>query len=255
VRYAFGLGLAVSLGAGSAALAQERQPTRRIPVTKEQPPAPDTTQVAPADTAPPAPAPQPEPPPPPPPEPAPAPVDTTPPPMPPMPEPLGARSWWYIGLAGGPTLPLGDVDDFFDLGWNARVPIGWQSLDSPWGIRLDLGYDNLPVDEEAAGDVDASDFKAFSATANLNVRLPWGESRRSAFYLIGGPGLYYLQDFPDDNGEIDNRMKFGANGGAGLEFGFGRRAAFFVEGRYHWISDGLEEFNTTILPITIGFKF
>lgn len=251
VRWMTGAALLLSLGAATAQ-AQERRPTRRIPVTKEQP-APDTVQQAPPDTTPPAPVDTTPPPPPP------APVDTTPPPPPapidttplPPPMPEGWRGGWYIGIAGGPTLPLSDTKDFFKTGWNVRVPIGWMSIDRPIGFRLDLGYDNLPNDEDVG---DFPDLKAFNGTANLTVRLPFGETRRSAFYLIAGPGAYYLQDIPDeDTGDLNNETKFGANGGAGFEFGFGRRSAFFVEARYHRIF--MPDTDIDILPVTAGFRF
>src|SRR5204863_100855 len=47
---------------------------------------------------------------------------------------------FYLGFAAGATVPTGTIGDFYKSGWGAYVPLGWQPMSSPLGVRVDLGY-------------------------------------------------------------------------------------------------------------------
>src|SRR5512138_1579042 len=55
------------------------------------------------------------------------------------------NSGFYMGVAGGSTMPMGDIKtaNAFDMGWNVTVPFGWDFSGIPLGIRFDLAMDNL----------------------------------------------------------------------------------------------------------------
>ncbi|MFL5574637.1 MAG: hypothetical protein ACJ79S_01480 [Gemmatimonadaceae bacterium] len=277
VCWALALSLAAGVAAGEAA-AQERQPrsTRRIPVRKDTTTTPAPTPAP--DTTTPPPAPTPPPPPPPPPAPAPAPPpDTTPVAPPPdttarvtTTENMGERrSGWYFGLAGGATFPVSDTKDGWDTGWNIRVPFGWEQPGRVYALNFDVQYDQLNGKDVNAGlpvlptTITYKDLKIWSGMLDLVLRAPFGAERRSSVYVLGGPGIHYVRDFPrgvDNFGSpgtltpnYDNTWRFGLNGGAGVGIGVGKHAELFVEGRYVyvWTPDNKTQF----IPVTGGLKW
>jgi hypothetical protein len=174
------------------------------------------------------------------------------------------RGGWYLGLGGGPNVPTGDVADIYKTGFNVTVPIGWQPMDSPFGVRFDLGYSRL--NGKSIGSTGLSfqpdDPSIWSATANLTLDLiRWGESRRGALYLVGGGGVFRFTDFfsgdASDN-EVTSAFegnpvtKGGLTGGAGLAFPIGG-ASLFLESRY--TSAFTEGNNTQWVPVVIGLKW
>jgi hypothetical protein len=172
---------------------------------------------------------------------------------------------FYIGLAGGATVPMGSLHDGgYDTGWNVTVPIGWQSSNTPWGLRLDLSYDRLngSTISSAPVSVTLSDANVWSGSLDLTLQFPFGNSG-SSFYLLGGGGLHHFTDVGSDNGSAvidgtplssngDNSLtKAGVNGGAGLNFGFGR-AKLFLESRF--VSVFTEGKNSNYVPIILGVR-
>jgi hypothetical protein len=49
----------------------------------------------------------------------------------------------YLGFAGGPSVPTGDIHNGYDPGFNITLPVGWDSYRLPLGVRFDLSYDRL----------------------------------------------------------------------------------------------------------------
>ena len=177
----------------------------------------------------------------------------------------GARkSGFYVGLGGGPNIPTGTINDVYKTGFNVTVPIGWQPMNSPFGLRLDLSYARL--NGRSAGEngltSQPDDPNIWSAAANATLDLVrFGESRRGALYLVGGGGFYRFTDFfntdrsdndPESAFEGDPVTKGGVTGGAGLAFPIGG-TSFFVESRYtNVFTDGD---NTKWVPVVIGLKW
>jgi hypothetical protein len=50
---------------------------------------------------------------------------------------------FYVGLAGGTSVPSGDVYNGYNPGFNVSIPMGWQPSGSLFGLRLDVAYDRL----------------------------------------------------------------------------------------------------------------
>lgn len=175
------------------------------------------------------------------------------------------RGGFYVGVAGGATVPMGSLHDGgYDTGWNVTVPIGWQSSTTPWGLRLDLSYDRLNGGTIATAPVNVtlSDANVWSGALDLTLQFPFGSSG-SSFYLMGGGGIHHFTDVGSDNGAavIDGTSlassanqsltKAGVNGGAGFNFGFGR-AKLFLESRF--VSVFTEGKNSNFVPIILGVR-
>ena len=174
------------------------------------------------------------------------------------------RGSFYFGLGGGPNIPTGVVNDVYKTGFNVTVPIGWQPMNSPFGLRLDLGYSRLNGRSVGENGLTAQpdDPNIWSATANATLDLVrFGDSRRGALYLVGGGGVYRFTDFYNsDRSDNENDSAFegnpvtkgGLTGGAGLAFPIGG-TSLFVESRYTTaFTDGE---NTKWVPIVFGLKW
>ena len=164
---------------------------------------------------------------------------------------IGRRDGWYFGLAGGVTSPIGDTKDGYDMGWNFRVPVGWQRPGAALGLQLDLQYDRLPAKGDAARDL-----TLWSGMLDAVARFPVGPSGKSGLYVLAGPGLHYVRDVPRAGAaglDYENIWRVGLNAGLGVGVGVGRRGELFAEGRYThvWTPDEALRF----LPVTGGVKF
>jgi hypothetical protein len=164
---------------------------------------------------------------------------------------LFGGSGFYIGLAGGATSPMGDLEDLgYGTGFEVNVPIGWHKPGNALGLRLDLGYSKFDGAEFVNGPVILanSDPKIWSATLNATLKFPLNENRTTNLYAVGGGGLYAFRNFgatsalggflgndvldpQDEAGNETTINKWGANGGLGLEFGVGG-ASLFLESRF-----------------------
>jgi len=194
------------------------------------------------------------------------------------------QSGWYMGLAAGSAMPQDDFDEVgYSSGWNITVPIGFQRLDKPLGVRLDLGYSEFSGGTFNPGglvrsSIPNTDPSVFSAELDLTFRFGLGRSKTTGFYLLGGGGYYHWSDVgfqsglagimgedPTGGGDFDNDLnKFGWNAGAGLEFGVGL-AAIFLESRFVNVigkdDDDFTNFygtrsnNVQWVPIILGVKF
>ncbi len=148
-----------------------------------------------------------------------------------------------IGLAAGAAIPLGDLADLYNTGYNGTVSLGLSSFGSPIGLRFEGMYNKVLGRDDVGNPPDA---RIVAGTANLVYALP-GVGIRP--YLIGGAGYYGLK--PDvDNIESEN--KFGLNGGIGAMFplsGFNT----FIEARLHHVFTDVS--STQFIPVTFGILF
>ena len=147
-----------------------------------------------------------------------------------------------LGISAGAAIPVSDLGDDFNTGWNATVSLGLNSVGTPLGIRFDGMYNGLSPKDG----VDLPDIKIAGANANLVYALP-GTGIRP--YLIGGAGAYGLKvDAPNRDWDT----KFGLNGGIGASFplsGFNT----FVEARLHHVFT--DNTATQFIPVTFGNSF
>ena len=148
-----------------------------------------------------------------------------------------------IGLAAGAAIPLGDLADLYNTGYNGTVSLGLSSFGSPIGLRFEGMYNKVLGRDDVGNPPDA---RIVAGTANLVYALP-GVGIRP--YLIGGAGYYGLK--PDvDNIESENKL--GLNGGIGAMFplsGFNT----FIEARLHHVFTDVS--STQFVPVTFGILF
>lgn len=147
-----------------------------------------------------------------------------------------------LGISAGAAIPVSDLGDDYNTGWNGTVSLGFNSYGSPLGFRVDGMYNSMSPQAR----VNLPDVKISSANANLVYALP-GTGIRP--YLIGGAGIYGLKV---DVAGASTTTKLGLNGGIGASFplsGFNT----FVEARLHHVfSDNVA---TQFIPVTFGISF
>jgi hypothetical protein len=156
--------------------------------------------------------------------------------------PLDAQRPISVGLAGGVSLPQGDLADAANTGWHALGTIALSTLMQPLGLRLDVAYNRF---ELSPGDGNQS---VVSATLNGTYRLPMTNSPLSP-YLISGLGAYRSECSRAVGCEA--ATKFGWNVGLGMKLYVGFRS--FVEARYHRTRHAGRDVN--FFPLTLGLLF
>ena len=73
-----------------------------------------------------------------------------------------------LGIAGGASLPTGDLKDIADMGFNGTVTVGMTPALIPLGIRIDGAFNQFAIkDELADGNV-----RFLSVTGNLVYKIP-----------------------------------------------------------------------------------
>ena len=148
-----------------------------------------------------------------------------------------------LGISAGAAIPMGDFADAYNTGYNGTVSVGFNSLGSPVGLRVDGMYNKFGGRDDVAIQTDA---RIIGANANLVYSLP-GQGIRP--YLIGGGGIYGLKtDVPNSEQITD----FGINGGIGAAFplsGFNT----FIEARLHHVFT--ENQAMQFIPVTFGISF
>ena len=149
-----------------------------------------------------------------------------------------------IGGAVGAAVPIGDLGEFTDMGYNATFMVGFNPTFLPVGLRFDAAYN-----EFGRSDIDDTDINIPSFTANAIFKLPTGGFTP---YVIGGAGLYRPGGAIAGQDGAEN--KFGWNVGGGISMplsGF----KVFVEARYNNVSLGDNNGDWSFVPITFGLVF
>jgi len=179
------------------------------------------------------------------------------------------NSGFYIGVAGGSTMPMGELKDnvsnSYDNGWNVTVPFGWDFSGFPFGLRFDLAMDNLmgkPSLMDSFGNP-MRNVVIYSGSGGLKLNVPIFRTA-SRFYLIGGAGAHRVTGYATsaDSAQTikDAKTNVGWYGGAGLNFRYGR-TALFLESRYINIQAkppvplGFAYEKANYLPIILGIQF
>ncbi len=147
-----------------------------------------------------------------------------------------------LGLRAGLSLPIGDLKQSQDNGYNLGVSLGLKPVLSPVGVRLEAAYNQFSAKSTIPGNADA---RVFEGTANLLLDL--FPLPTFALYAIGGGGLYNTKF-----GSVASVTDPGVNIGGGLRFGLAGFNAH-VEARFHnTFSDGG---NIRYVPLTVGISF
>jgi hypothetical protein len=185
---------------------------------------------------------------------------------------MRTRSGWYLGLGGAAEIPQNAMRDYYRTGWGVEGQLGWDPVNSPLGLRLNLGYARLQNQTQFS---QLRDPQIYQAVVDAKLRLPFGRGLLSGLYAVGGGGVYYFRNYtntlnvttnPGTGGQgnggaggsvtnvfnAEDKTQFGANVGGGIQFGVGN-AALFVESRYVRIFTPNR--NTDMVPVVAGLTF
>jgi hypothetical protein len=162
---------------------------------------------------------------------------------------LRAQGSTSILVSGGLSVPVGDLSDLANSGYNVNVGLNFGAPLLPVGARIEGGLNSFNF-KGGGGDV-----RMVSGTANAILNLG---PTSAAPYLIGGLGIYNRRFSTTDffgNTVDDTRNVAGVNIGGGLRFPLGGLSTF-LEARYHVMlgntSDGTKY---QFIPITFGVAF
>ena len=182
---------------------------------------------------------------------------------------------FYLGIAGGASMPQRDIRNGYTGGWNTMVPFGWDSDNSPLGFRTDFSVDHLngtqvhnasEVTTGASGDI-----TVWSLNADLKLRAHApGAPSRTNVYALGGIGAHrvvngvYGTTGPNAGQTLsfnDAKTNFGWNVGAGVSMAWGP-TELFVESRFFHVKSDLGFHQnggvgtyTSFTPIVVGLQW
>lgn len=152
-----------------------------------------------------------------------------------------------IGGMGGASVPLGDLSNGANTGYNLTGILGLNTPDLPVNFRLNLGYNNFGLKGAGTG----SNVRVWEFSGNGTYTFPVpGPSIKP--YLTGGLGMY------NTGGSINgistgSANHFGFNAGGGLIIPLSGFNAF-VEARYHQVNQD-NGASLKYVPITFGIMF
>jgi opacity protein-like surface antigen len=163
-----------------------------------------------------------------------------------------------FGITGGATVPIGNLSNFANTGWNAGVLLDVGLPLVPIGFRLDATWQQLDTKRFAVGAPElpiGGEVKNRFIAGTANVLYTFNSMAPTKFYLIGGVGGYGVrkETLPSSGPNLTfTETKFGINAGAGFRFqltGF----STFIEARWH------DVFTTgpssQFIPINVGITF
>ena len=177
------------------------------------------------------------------------------------------NSGFYLGVAGGSTMPIGDLKDdptnSYDMGWNVTVPFGWDFGSFPLGLRFDLAMDNLKAKTSLVDPFGnpMRNVVIYSGSGGLKLNVPIYRTA-SRFYLMGGAGAHRITGYARSVDSVqtikDAKTNIGWYAGAGFNLRLGR-SAIFIESRYINVDPkqpaGFAYPMANYIPIIAGFQF
>ena len=147
-----------------------------------------------------------------------------------------------FGVAAGAAIPVSDLGDSFNVGFNGTVTVGFNPVMIPLGIRVDGAYNQFGAKGGGAN------VHFTSVTGNLVYKFP---SVSVSPYAIGGAGWYNAAISITGFGSgSDNHFGWDIGGGITMPLsGFDT----FIEARYNQVqgNGGSLKF----VPITFGIMF
>jgi hypothetical protein len=161
---------------------------------------------------------------------------------------LRAQGSTSILVSGGLSIPVGDLSDGANSGYNVNVGLNFGAPIIPVGARIEGGLNSFNL-KGGGGDV-----RMVSGTANAILNLG---PTSAAPYLIGGLGIYNRRISSTFAGitSADTKNVAGVNIGGGLRFPLGALSTF-VEARYHaMLGNTNEATKFQFIPITFGVSF
>jgi len=195
-------------------------------------------------------------------------VTVTPPPVPVIAKIRGPMFW---GVYGGTTWPWGNIDRIYTNGFHAGGVLGWESQNSPIGLRLDGAMSQInreTMNGYTGTQIGTGTPLLFHLAADLKAKALMFKGW-SFYGIAGGQYNRYKRiavasssgnncDFEVRGACYENANseswsdKFGFNFGLGTDFHIGSQD-MFLEGRYFAIpANGARSW---VLPISLGVRY
>jgi hypothetical protein len=151
-----------------------------------------------------------------------------------------------ILVSGGLSVPMSDLSDFSNSGYNVNLGLAFGAPIIPVGARIEAGFSSFDA-KNGGGST-----RIASATANAILNLgPTG----AAPYLIGGLGIYNRHFSDEGLVSTPDKTTAGVNIGGGIRFPLGGISTF-LEARYHVMLGSRDEnSNYQFIPISFGVQF
>jgi hypothetical protein len=147
-----------------------------------------------------------------------------------------------FGVALGAALPVSDLSDSFNAGFNGTATVGFNPAMVPLGIRIDGAYNQFGAKGGGAN------VHFTSVTGNFVYKVP---GAAVSPYLIGGAGWYNAAiNITGLGSGSDNHFGWNIGGGISMPLsGFDT----FIEARYNQVqgNGGSLKF----IPVTFGIMF
>lgn len=148
-----------------------------------------------------------------------------------------------LGIAGGGSLPMSDLSDGSNTGYNGTLALAIKLPMIPVGLRFDGAYNRFSA-KSVAGNL-----QIVSVTGNVTYNLP---SIGVSPYLIGGAGMYSSVASVTGQASSPRVNDFGWNAGAGIGLPLAMFKGF-VEARYNNVS--VNGGSMAFVPLTFGIMF
>lgn len=168
-------------------------------------------------------------------------------------------SGFYVGAGTGANFTTGTLRDLgYASALHLQVPIGWSKRGNLLGIRTEWAVQRF--EGRSRGGFTNLDPKIYSGVAMLTFDLPLNAAKNTAFYLMGGGGVYQFRNigasssltgsFPGIDEASKSEVKWGLTGGAGLEVHVIGASSLYLQTAYSNVSAGGRSLNW--MPVNIG---
>jgi hypothetical protein len=145
----------------------------------------------------------------------------------------------HFGVAAGAALPVSDLSDIANTGFNGTVTVAFTPAMIPLGVRIDGAYNQFGVKSVFGG----GNLHVAGVTGNLVYKIP---GATVSPYAIGGAGWY------NSGGSGSSTNDFGWNVGGGISMALSGFDTF-LEARYNQVQTSGA--STKFVPITFGVMF
>lgn len=170
-----------------------------------------------------------------------------------LPAAAHAQGSTSILVSGGLSVPMSDLGDAVNSGYNVNLGLAFGAPFLPVGARIEGSFSSFDGKGDTfIGGNSGTTTRIASATANAVLNL--GASG-AAPYLIGGLGIYNRRFSADATNASDSRTTAGVNIGGGIRFPLSGLSTF-LEARYHvMLGNQNEATNLQFIPISFGVQF
>lgn len=155
-----------------------------------------------------------------------------------------------FGVSGGLSLPVGDLGDGFDAGYNITGHIAYKPASfANLSFRGDVSFDRF-----GAKDVDDVNYRALGVSANAVYAFPQTTPGVVRPYVLGGVGFWNSKVSASSGGITGSTSSsdLGIQAGAGINFQLSGFSTFLEAKFVNVFGDGN---SVSWIPITFGFKF